>query len=286
LNYAYADCDGDGDVDDDDKTIIENNFGSVQGAVIPDVYATGDPGLDPILQLSTGMSSVPPRGTLDANLSLGVETDSLSDFYGIAFTVAYDPNVVGKQGNAFQLDILENTWMNGTGNDKVIKFLNNDRDNGIVQIAIVRKNQVPVSGFGDIGTVSIVMEDIVVGLSNIAISDIKTVDLNLTDFMVAPSDLDFTIDSTLTPTVQLIRRKGVKLYPNPVIGDKVTIELDNPTEIIRQVQLFDSTGRLLQSQDVGSQAESYGIDVNPYASGIYTLKIFTNKHIYVQSFFR
>ena len=285
LNYAYADCDGDGDVDDDDKTIIENNFGEVHGSVIPDQYATGNQGADPVLLLNPTTTVIPSGGTLEAGLSLGTQTDSISNFYGIAFTVAYDPDVVGNQGNDFELDILEDTWMNGMGDDKVIKFLNNDRDNGIAQIAIVRKNQVPVSGSGDIGIFSIVMEDIVVGLSSINTTDIKMVDIGLVDSPIAPSEVAFSVDST-TATVRPITRKGIKLYPNPASGQQITLELEGTEEGIRLIQLFDTNGRLISSKTFDTMGAKQALDIGDLPSGIYTFKVITDRRIYIQSFFR
>lgn len=84
--------------------------------------------------------------------------------------------------------------MNGMGDDKVIKFIKNDCDVGVVEIVIVRKNQQMVSGFGDIGIFLIVMEDIVVGLININIMDIKMIDLVVIDIFIVVFDIQFLID--------------------------------------------------------------------------------------------
>lgn len=285
LNYAFADCDGDGDVDDDDKTIIENNFGRMHGTLIPDDYATGDPASDPVLALSNPNSVVPSGSTLEAGLSLGTASDSISNFYGIAFTVNYDPDVVKNQGNAFQLDILEDTWMNGMGDDKVITFINNDRDAGVAEIAIVRKNQQMVSGFGEVGTFSIVMEDIVVGLTNINTTDIKMIDLAVTDTPIAASDIQFSIDST-TATIRPIARSGIKLYPNPVLGSEVSLELEDKAEGIRQLHLFDVNGRLLSQWKFNERLNKQNIDLKGLPKGIYNFKIITDKRVYIRSFFK
>ncbi|MEZ5044970.1 MAG: T9SS type A sorting domain-containing protein [Saprospiraceae bacterium] len=285
LNFSFADCDGDGDVDDDDKTVIENNFGLVHGTVIPDDYANGNAETDPVLLLTPNATVIPPGGTLEANLSLGTSTDSITNFYGVAFTVIYDPDVVGNQGNDFRLDILDDTWMNGMGDDKVIQFIKNDRNTGVAQIAIVRKNQQTVGGFGDIGTFSIVMEDIVVGLTTINTTDIKMVDLGLIDAPIAPSDFAFSVDST-TATIVPITRKGIKLFPNPATGQEVTIELEHPTEKIRLVQLFDVNGRLLSSKRFDAIESKQQFHIGDYPAGIYTFKVITDKRMYIQSFFR
>ncbi|MBX2874059.1 MAG: T9SS type A sorting domain-containing protein [Saprospiraceae bacterium] len=285
LNYAYADCDGDGDVDDDDKAIIEDNFGLMHGEVVPDDYTIGDPASDPTLALSNPNAVVPSGGTLEAGLSLGTATDSISNFYGIAFTVVYDPDVVGNQGNDFQLDIFEDTWMNGMGDDKVIKFIQNDRDAGVAEIAIVRKNQQMVSGFGEIGTFSIVMEDIVVGLTKINTTDIKMIDLAVTDTPIAISDIEFSIDS-ITATVRPIAGSGIKVYPNPVLGSQVSLELEDSTEGIRQLQLFDANGRLISRWKFEQRLSKQIVDLRELPTGIYNFKIITDKRVYIQSFFK
>lgn len=285
LNYAYADCDGDGDVDDDDKDVIDQNYGNMQAIVIPDEFLVGDPTVDPPLALSTNNALVPSGGTFEANLALGTATDSISNFYGIAFTVKYDPDVVANQGNSFQLDIKEDTWMNGNGDDKVIQFIKNDRDLGVAEIAIVRKNQQMTSGFGEVGTFSIVMEDIVVGLSELNTFDIQMVDLELLDSPIAATDLEFSVDST-TANVRPITRKGVKLYPNPVDGPSITLELENPEESIQHLQLFDTNGRLVAQWKFDAPTHRQGLDLREWPAGIYTFKIISNKRVYIRSFYR
>lgn len=288
LNFAYADCDGDGDVDDDDKAVIEANFGEVHDIVTPDEFLTGNPETDPVLLLSSGTTTIPPGGLLEADLQLGDETDTIADFYGIAFTLAYDPDAVATQGNSIQLDILPDTWMNGMGDDKVIKFLHKDPDGtGFIYVAIVRKNHQPASGFGGIGTFSIVMEDIVVGYAgSIGVTDIKMIDLNLAEMPVADSDLDFQIDTTITATDQPVRKRGIKLYPNPATGPEVVVETEHPEEKIRRIQLYDATGQLLQDYSAGSRENRCRLAVSQYPQGIYTFKIYTDKHLYVRSFFK
>ncbi|MCB0629771.1 MAG: T9SS type A sorting domain-containing protein [Saprospiraceae bacterium] len=284
LNYAYADCDGDGDVDDDDKTVIENNFGQVHGEVVPDEYTPGDPATDPTMGLASDNPVVAPAGTLMVDLSLGSEDKAITDFYGIAFTVIYDPDAVGNKGNDFRLDVLADTWMSGQGDEKVIQFFQNDRDLGIAQFALVRKNGVPVSGFGDIGTFNIVIEEIFTGKSVLTASDIQMADVNLGTSPVVPSDLEFSVDSTLTATIVPIVRTGLKVYPNPVSGREITIDLENPEEGIRLVELYDVNGRLLRRLRLDGQTSRQQLPISTYPRGVYTFKVLTNKRIYVQSF--
>lgn len=286
LNYAYADCNGDGVVNDEDRAVIEANYGQEHGTLVEDTYATGTPVTDPILLLSSENTTVAPNGTLEANLELGAETNSIDRFYGIAFTVVYDPDFVRNIGNPITLDISDDSWISGQGNDQVIQFFKNDPDNGIAEFAVVRKNGDERMGFGDIGTVSIVMEDIVLGFSTINITDIKTIDLELQDFPVAPSALAYTIDAKVTPTKEIISTSGINLYPNPATGNQVTLELADQQERIRHLQLFDVSGRRLIDRKINQESKQEQINIGNYPSGIYLVKIFSDQHVYVRKFIR
>lgn len=285
LNFAYADCDGNGVINEADKDVITQNYGQVHGTIIPDEYPQANPANDPSLQLSSDMSVVAPEGTLLADLSLGTAADSITGFYGIAFTLRYDPDVVGNKGNDLRLDLPDTTWMSGQGDDKVIQFVQHDRTTGLADYAIVRKNGIPADGFGKIGTFSIVMEDIIVGLTKITATDIQLVNLGLESAPVAGSEYKFSVDS-ITATVQPIVRGGLKLYPNPVLNDAVTLEADNAAEQIQFIQLFDANGRLLQERHLSSGTGKQTLSVGKYPRGIYIVKVYTDRHLYVRSFFR
>jgi hypothetical protein len=104
--------------------------------------------------------------------------------------------------------------------------------------------------------------------------------------MVAPSEVIFSVDTiNVTSTRRLIRKSGVKLYPNPVSGQQVTLEMENPDEVIRIVQLFDTNGRLLSHQKMGGLQSKEVIDLAEVPAGTYTFKVVTDKHLYVQSFY-
>lgn len=73
---------------------------------------------------------------------------------------------------------------------------------------------------------------------------------------------------------------SVKMYPNPSKG-LVTIETD---DAIKSVEIFDIQGRLLQHSFVSEN--SMVLDVSGRASGIYLIKVFTEKGIKVEKLIR
>ena len=109
-------------------------------------------------------------------------------------------------------------------------------------------------------------------------------DVNLGTSPVVPSDLEFSVDSTLTATIVPIVRTGLKVYPNPVSGREITIDLENPEEGIRLVELYDVNGRLLRRLRLDGQTSRQQLPISTYPRGVYTFKVLTNKRIYVQSF--
>lgn len=282
LNFAYADCDGNGIVQDPDKDVIEANFGQTQGVIIPDNYANGDPFIDPVLLLSTDATEVAPGETLEVRLSLGDEDNPITDFYGIAFTILYNPDAVGNQGNHFQFDLANDTWVSGMGVNAAIRFVSNDKDNGIAQIAIVRKNQQTVEGFGDLGTFSIVMEDIIVGLSTLELelTDIRMIDAGLESTPVAPSELSVDLDvETLAADSKLKEKNGVNLYPNPA-GEIVIVELEEKSKQIRQIQLFNFAGQLVLNQIFQTGESKQILNLADLPGGMYAVRVFTQGYMY------
>jgi hypothetical protein len=287
LNFAYADCNGDGVVDDKDKTVIENNFGQNRLDSVPDVFPDGDPLEDPTLLLSSDKAEFGFGETLNAPLSLGNMENQVSDLFGIAFTLKYDPDYVATQGNSVQIDIPDDSWISGKGNEKAhISIDRKRRKDGFIDVTIVQKKGEPASGFGEIGTANIVMEDIVVGKSQVEIIDVMAIDNQAGDIPIATSILRFELDSvaTVTPAIQPIRRDGINLYPNPA-QDEITVELQDAQESIQRIQLFDLSGRRLMDWDT-DLSNKKRIQLGGYSDGLYALKIFSDRHVYIRRFVR
>ncbi len=286
VNYAFADCDGDGIVTDDDKAIIEENYGLEHDTVIPEEFLQGDPAEDPILALSSDMEDVAPGETWNVRLSLeNPGGDTIHNFYGIAFTVHYNPDVIGNQASNFRLNIDETSWLYGIGGNQVIQYVHNDPVNGIAHITVARMNQQETSGIGLIGTFSIVIEDIIIGLSSadLSVTDIKMVDLGLTESPVAPSSLHADVVTSFTDVRD---PAGVfRVYPNPVVNDILIIEAVQ-SEKVQQVELYNALGRKVLNQTFRKGEEQQMIEMGHFPSGIYLLKIRTERFIYIQKISR
>jgi hypothetical protein len=98
------------------------------------------------------------------------------------------------------------------------------------------------------------------------------------NFPVETNDAETTFDVLSTGDFEI--DNSVKVYPNPSKGF-VRVDSDN---IIRSINLYDIQGRQLQMDNINETNASF--DLSGRASGIYLLKIITDKGIKVEKLIR
>lgn len=289
VDFAYADCDGDGLIDDPDLEVIESNIDQTRPDFTPDAFDNGNPDNDPILLLETDVTMITGGQTVDIEVFLGDEAHPINNFYGVAFKLKYNPDLVGDQGNDVRFNISDDTWV-GTqiGANAPIKFITNDPETGIAQIAIVRKNQETVDSFGILGTFSIVMEDIVVGIADdleVEATDIKLVDLETDETLVAPSQVNIPVEGNMTATRERDKTNiDLNIFPNPTNG-LVWITGQQTDLSIEKLELYDLFGRQVLTKQVDVPG-AVSLDLTQQLPGMYVLKVFTAKGIGSLSIYR
>ena len=80
-----------------------------------------------------------------------------------------------------------------------------------------------------------------------------------------------TIDNTTLSTTDEVIRDEVNIYPNPA-NDKLHIEIDKRNRI-NSIQIYDTTGRLIQSIDTPNKSYQNILDVKNISNGIYHISI-------------
>ena len=158
VNAVYADCDGDGTITNLDAEVIQFNYEKQHGLVTPDVFVDGVLGEDiPLLIDSSLIDSAYQSGTLvELPIILGNETNSLEDFYGVAFSISYDTSLV--QEGTMQMDFILNSWIN-PDNSTLLSVQQDNYKSGRMEMGVTRTDKKAVSGFGRIGKLSFVIED-------------------------------------------------------------------------------------------------------------------------------
>ncbi len=222
INYAYADCDGKGDVDQNDiQNTIRDNFNLTHGVVVPDNYSSGSVGSTAQVKLTPQSSDVETGSSVVFDISVGDADFPINDFYGIVISMKYNPDFI--LGGEWEFEDAETAWYNPSNQD-AMDLLVSDDSNGKIELAITRTNQTPITGEGQLGQLSIVIEDIVFGLSK------DTLNLEIDKILMIDNDFN-TLQVAADSTFVVINKKGkltssnfdtpedeinVSIAPNPI----------------------------------------------------------------------
>jgi len=271
LNYAYADGNGDGEIDDDDlDDAIERNFGLEHGTIKGDGFVRGQKGQAPQLKLSTTQNIVAPGATIEIDLVLGDATQNVSTFYGIAVQMAYTSRLV----RSSNFEDENSPWFEGQGEDTEDFYISNAAT-GLAELAITRKNQQSISGFGRMGKIKLVIEDIIVGKPvdtlRITIDSVLLVNQNFQSRAVAHDTLVLYVTSNpeLVGTQEIQHNsRHINIYPNPSTGD---FWVKSPL-VVQQWELFDPLGRAVPIRVHADLEGQWKIQPQHQVSGIYQLR--------------
>ncbi|MCI5054564.1 MAG: T9SS type A sorting domain-containing protein [Flavobacteriales bacterium] len=268
VNYKHADCNGDGIINDSDTTAIGLNLGLTHNKGENGVSVMGVPNL--IFDL-TGLDTVVAGDTLRVPIKLGDLTSPMNDLYGITFDVNYDTSLV--KNGAF-LD-YSNSWL-GSINTNMIEMQRNYYTASALKGALTKKDQLSVSGSGEIVALNIIMEDNLSGKKSLY----KTLNLsfsNVTGYALDGSllSINATSDSLIvgdpTPLVSsnVDVQNRISLYPNPTNGN---LNLISEVEIA-SYNIIDVSGRIVRS-DLNVLSDRVDMTLN-LENGVYLIMINT-----------
>lgn len=272
LNFAYADGNGDGEINKQDiQDAIELNYGLTHGIPRPDAFLSGQAGKAPRLFFTASNLVVEPGEELDIELNLGDEDFPLERFYGIAFHLSYNRDLVR------DLDVEDeaNPWFDTQGEDsKHLIYV--APTGGQIEAAFSRTDQQTIQGFGRIARVKIVIEDIIVGRPvdtlRLTIDSILLMDENMKPYPVVNDTLEVFVTnnpSLVTSSAQKrIDPAVVKVMPNPNNG-RFGVQTPLPIE---QWEMVDLLGRTVPIYVQKTQYNTWQIDSGRHPEGIYFLK--------------
>ena len=293
LDYGYADCNGDGIVNDLDFDVALNNFYLTHGVVSPNTYVQGTAGVHPELFFSP-INNLPifEGEQIYIPISLGTPSQPATDFYGISFTIEFDPLIVQPFSSFFiPFDISGGagamTWISATGETYLFGGgITVTGTPGKLDVMVVKTDGTPIpEGSGIIGTVSTIIEENVVNLINpggntveslIQLNNIRFINENLENTPTVNDSLEIIIieyDTTLLSTTDLLSDK-ISLYPNPA-QDRIYIQ--TPDLKVEQLTLVDQAGKVIVRKDVILREETIEISTAEIPSGFYFVKLLTNK---------
>jgi hypothetical protein len=246
LNYAYADCDGDGDVDEEDiDEAILPNFRLTHGTLLPDGFANAMPGSNaPKLSLVPSTTLAAPGETVDIDVVLGSPEQPAGQFYGIAFTGAYTTDLVANNGDDFTFDDEDEGWINPGPDDNLESLFFRDAPGGEYEVGLVRTDHLPVGGHGVVGTFSIIIEDIIVGLTDtiiLQIDSIRLIDENNTVYSAIPDTAYIVVSLAASTSPEAGLSSAIRVFPNPLQASEPSW-VEMPLQA-KPLDISDSMGR-------------------------------------------
>jgi hypothetical protein len=291
IDFAYADCDGNGFIDEDDfDDAIEDNFGLTHGTVSPDQYSNGSPGIAPRLVMDVSDSLVQEGATVTISLWLDDSDMPIDNFYGLAFTMSYTTGLL-EDDDGPDFDLTENNWIEAA-DDSYVQDLYYENDGlGDAAFGITRTNQVSIPAEpGMIGNFSVVIEDIIVGLTVdtflLQIDSVRLISDQLVSIPVVPDTAMIVITSKPLgeekPAIPLKFRttttiaQAVDVFPNPAkdhffIRSPITFE---------DMFLVDYLGREIPLRKNSIEGGLLRYNLPALTPGIYGIRM-ENQHLTV-----
>jgi hypothetical protein len=267
LNHKYADCDGDGKVDRNDVVTLGYNYGFTHPKTNTTEQATA---LDPSLFIKFNSDSVSAGDTVKAKIYLGTSAQPADKVYGMVFTLSYDPKYVDSGSAVINFN---NCWVGKPGTD-IITLTHDAYNSGQMYVGLSRINQASVKGYGEIGELSIVMQDNVAGKDwihrkvKLDISGVKMIDEqeNVMSLNTVGDSMEVYQETALKQTKASDDR--IVLYPNPAAQELFI----NTALEVKTVRIYDMTGKLMSTQ-LTTGKSPYKIETASLSQGAYTIRI-------------
>ncbi len=273
-NFKHSDADGNGIVDEMDRFVIAVNY-TLTNPNFVDFLGHEIDGNDLFAVLVDSLVS--PGESLVFDIHLGTAANPITDIYGIGFQINIDSQYV--QNVLF--DYTEN-WL-GLDDDILIHDKYSD-EHDFIGMALTRFDGMPVSGFGRIARLEIVITDVVLGLEldttacipfPIMFENVLGIDENEEDkFITTHADtMGIKHPSQLTSIfdVEDQRKHSFRVYPNPTNGH-ITIESGTA---FSDLNLYNQMGMLVWQQELSLPQEALLIDLSSskIPVGLYFLSV-------------
>lgn len=276
-NLAHADCDGDGIINYYfDAFPIYVNYGLQRDSafVTPDEFERGVPGIDPALYFEDDNlpGNLHGGSQFTLPLILGSADIPAEDLYGIAFSVFVDPVYIDPSDVDVNFNL--SSWAN-PDNDRI--FMHRTAANDRLDIAWVRTDHNHQSGFGQIGSLDLIIIIDVIGQQefSISIDRIKMVDKYGNEHTVAGDTISIAVMPE-SSGVQEADSRQLRVLPNPA-KDQLRVQCIEP---MTQLILRDPFGRAVFEAEPRTTDARLVLPGLP--AGIYLLEVRTERGVLVK----
>lgn len=274
INFKNADCNGDGIIDAVDANAILDNYGEEtnfwDGGSEEEFADTQNNLLEspPIFILP---DTVLPGAMVEFPIIMGDEDFPADNIYGVAFSILYDPEVVVPE-SAFAS--FTESWV-GMIDDNLLGLYMDFHAQGRIDVALTKTDGINVSGSGQIGTLHLTIEDVILRSTYYPVSfdivDIKVINFGEEEIPVTPKETTVVID-VINNTQQNWLEEMVAVYPNPTNNQ---LNIDSEQLEIINIELYQLDGQQVPLSVSNARVLSLG----GLAGGVYLLKVQTDKGV-------
>jgi hypothetical protein len=272
-NKKYFDSNGNGVIDSSDVDAILLNYGQSH-------FRSSTNSLSGISPFGINDVAAYIGDTIITPIYLGSSFYPITDAYGIAFTINYNPDHIeaGSVSASFN-----NSWL---GND-LIQVQKAFNLTGQIEIAVSRKDKLPINGYGPIGALHFtIKDDLIMGrlsntdslISPVTISGVRLINHQNIEIGTTPITGNITISELLSINTLNNPQLDIQLFPNPTDG---LLNIISKKATVVSIQLFNATGQLIDSNSSPNEHENK-ISMERLATGIYFLSIQTDRGIFNQ----
>lgn len=272
-NHKHADTNGDGVVNDDDTLAITLNYGLTHLKTEEEREASM-PALYIVLPDSIGAGQ-----TVQGQLYLGSDSFPLANFYGIKFSMNYNPGFIEEGTVSFHFN---NSWMGTPGTD-LLTFQKDLHSSGRIDGAVTGTNRINRNGFGAIGYANLTMKDDISGKNTIAepmtisFTNIRAISANET--LLDVNGEETTVIATQVVGIgQVPNTLPVSIYPNPSQG---TVYINTFNRPIAYITLHNTLGMVVQT-NLSESNGVYQLNTANLSAGVYTITIQSGNEVTTQ----
>lgn len=265
-NHKHADANGNGQVGIIDLLAILANYGMTHNKT------DGSSGNSeaPPLYLEISQDTVMSGDTVSALVMLGDANRPVSDLSGLAFAISYDPQLIDSASMRIQ---PVDGWF-GMDSLTSISLQKDFYDDGRLEAAITRTDQVGVSGFGPIAMMTFITIDNISGKQSIAEH------LYLEPHLMAALDIHqkkidihgcadslIVFQEETTGIEEFLLGQKMQIYPNPTSD---LLHIISASDQIEEVHMWNVHGQEVLHQLVHSSQTT--ISLHSLAPGMYVLQ--------------
>ena len=269
VDVKHADCNGDGQINDIDIEAILENYSYIHNSSKSASAINEDCDYPLSFALNTIVNE---NSEAKVNIKLGETSAIVNDVYGVSFTVSYDTSFVVP--NTMHTESLD-SWF-GTVNTNYTQIDIDDYNNGIIDVSLTGIDLLNRSGGGDILTLAWTIEGDLIPIAN----PFVTMDLKIDNITIINYEEDI-LDACGVDTNIIVYKEGVaiknidktliNIYPNPTHS---LINIDSEVDI-DFIEVLSLEGKILKV------LRDKAIDVSKFSTGIYYIKLYTIKGIYI-----